>query len=364
MIKKILALSFVAFLLAGCGTSSEEPVTVPGEVADASMLRSTDEGMSFESKVTVNDKTTLAGVDVLSFAFHPTNKDIIYIGTAKSGIYRTENKGEEWAQLFFPPEKVYALAIDPANGDRLYATGVYENVSKLYVSENAGMDWKEIYTEPGKGSVLTVLSVDPKNPQHLLMSTSTGVISESFDSGTSWSNVINFDDPVTQIVFVEKTENMVLALVRGKDIVLSRTNGATWEQKTTDILALPQTNNAEENEAKEVQELSNQNTVVVDQYLPGTLYAGTNKGLFRSQNYGATWEPLNILESSKNFPIRAVAVNPKKSTEIVYVAGSAFYKSKDNGVTWSTLKLPIERPVNMIHSDPVEPNTLYLTLKK
>jgi photosystem II stability/assembly factor-like uncharacterized protein len=360
---KIVTLSFVAFLLAGCGGSSDS--VAPEAIVDASVLRSVDGGSTFEPMALVNDNTTLAGIDILSFAFHPTNRDIFYVGTAKNGIYRTANKGELWESIFFPPQKVYALAVDPQNGDHLYATGVYENVSKLYVSENAGTDWKEIYTEPGKGSVLTVVAIDPKNAQHILMGTSEGVISQSRDGGISWSNVSTFEAAITQIVFVEKASGTVLALIQGKDIVLSQDSGSTWLERKSEGLSLPEfTGTEEETKQTEVAEINQQNTVVVDQYLPGTLYAGTNGGLFKSQNYGATWQPLNILESSKSFSLRAVAVNPKNSSEIVYVAGSAFYKSKDGGTRWSTVKLPISRGVNMIHYDPVEPQTLYLTERK
>jgi photosystem II stability/assembly factor-like uncharacterized protein len=352
-----------AFLLAGCGGAAEQ-ATSPEAIADASVLQSTDSGATFLSKALVNNNTVLAGIDILSFAFHPTNNDVFYVGTLKNGIYRTVNKGDLWEPIFFPPEKVYSLAVDPKNGDHLYATGVYESVSRLYVSENAGTDWTEIYTEPGKGAVLTVLAIDPKDPRHLLMGTSAGVISQSQDGGKSWSNVSTFEAAITQIVFVEKAPGTVLILIQGTDIALSQDNGNTWLPKKKNELALPTfEDNPTTDESVEEEQIAGQNTVVVDQYLPGTLYAGTNNGLFKSQNYGATWQPLNILESSKNFSIKAVAVNPKNSNEIVYVAGSAFYKSQDGGATWSTVKLSIERPVNMIHYDQVEPETLYITQK-
>ncbi len=361
--KKILFLVFSAFVLAGCGAT---PQTGGDVITDASIFRSSDSGVTFEPKVSVDEKTSLRGVDILSWEFHPTNTSIIYLGTLKNGMYRTTDQGETWEKMYFPPIKAYGLAVDPGNGDQLYASGVYGNVSKLYSSENAGSDWKEIYTEPGAGSVMTALAVNPHNTNHILAANSNGIVIESLDRGASWKNVKTFNGAVTQIAFMQKAPGTVLVLIQGKDIVVSRDNGATWPEKETGILpsAARVRQQAQEEEDSSSVVPTEQNTIVVDQYIPGLLYTGTNEGLYRSYDYGTTWQAMDILESSKEFPIRAVAVNPKNSQEIVYTAGSALYRTQDNGTSWSTTKLDIKRPVRILQFDPANPSTLYLALKK
>lgn len=360
--KQILFIGLTALVLAGCGASNTGS---DGAVTDASIFRSEDSGATFEPKVAVDEKTSLIGVDVLSWDFHPTNPSIIYIGTLKNGLYRTTDRGESWEKMYFPPIKAYGLAVDPNNGDKLYASGVYGNVSKLYTSENAGSDWKEIYTEPGAGSVMTALAVNPHNTKHILAANSNGVVIESLDQGSSWKNVTTFNGPVTQINFIQKAPGTVLVLIQGKDVLVSRDNGITWPSERTGILPVV-TFPGENNEATDTAAVvpTEQNTILVDQYIPGLLYTGTNQGLYRSYDYGITWEAMNILESSKEFPIRAVAVNPKNSQEIVYTAGSALYRSQDNGTTWTTTKLDIKRPVRILQFDPQNPGTLYVALKK
>lgn len=360
--KKIIALSLAAFILAGCSATNNQSGS---SVTDASIFRSEDAGTSFEAKVKVDETTSLAGVDVLSWEFHPTDPNVIYIGTLKNGMYRTTNRGDQWEKMYFPPSKAYGLAVDPTNGDRLYASGVYGDVSKLYTSENAGNDWKEIYTEPGAGSVIIALAVDPHNAAHILAANSNGVVIESLDRGVSWKNVNTFSGPVTQIAFMQKAPGTVLVLVQGKDILVSRDNGATWPAKEAGILPFVPFDPANEGEQTAPVVPTAQNTITVDQYIPGLLYTGTNEGeLYRSRDYGTTWEAMNILESSKQFPIRAIAVNPKNSQEIVYTAGSALYRTQDNGTTWSTTKLDIKRPVRILQFDPQNANTLYIALKK
>lgn len=360
--KKVFFVALAAVFLAGCGSSSTQ-TNDPAQVADASVLASFDGGKTFESRATIDSKTNLAGMDILSWVFHTTNSNIFYVGTLKDGIYRTLNKGEQWEALHFPPEKVYAMAIDPRNGDRLFASGVYEGIAKLYLSDDAGTNWREIYTEPGKGAVITSLAIDPNDGSHVIMGTSTGAILESRDGGTKWNNLKAFEDAVTQLIFIQKAPGTILALKQGKQVVISRDNGASWEEKEQSLLPLPAFSN-DNDQAPQSADTGAQNTILADQYVPGLLYTGTNQGLYRSHGYGVTWEALNVLESSKNFPIRAIGVNPKNSREIVYVAGSAFYKSTDNGATWSTVNLPISRTANILEYDPYDPNTLYITLRK
>lgn len=359
--KKIFFLGLAALILGGCGSEG----TGTPAITDASIFRSGDSGQTFEPKVAVNEKTSLTGVDVLSWEFHPTNPSIIYIGTLKNGMYRTTSQGDSWEKIYFPPEKAYGLAVDPNNGDKVYASGVYGNVSKLYSSENAGSDWKEIYTEPGAGSVITALAINPNNANHILAANSNGVAIESMDQGASWKNVKTFNGPITQISFVKKAPGTVLVLIQGKDILVSKDNGLTWPGTNNGLLPAinVDTMYVDPNSPAEVIP-SNQNTIVIDQYIPGVLYTGTDQGLYRSADYGVTWTTVNVLESSKEFPIRAVAVNPKNSQEIVYTAGSALYRTLDSGNTWSTTKLDITRPVRILRFDPNTPNTLYLALKK
>ena len=87
-------------------------------------------------------------------------------------------------------------------------------------------------------------------------------------------------------------------------------------------------------------------------------------GLFRTADYGKTWNPINIIESAKKFPIRAIVVNPKNSNEISFASGKAFYKSNDGGVKWNTTQLEIDKGVSIIMYDPQNPAKIYFTTRK
>ncbi len=83
----------------------------------------------------------------ISIAIHPTNPDIVYVGTAQGGLYKTTNGGTNWTSLFeFQLETlaIGALTIDPTDINTVYV-GTGENGQSadstvgrgLYIIRNA-----------------------------------------------------------------------------------------------------------------------------------------------------------------------------------------------------------------------------------
>jgi photosystem II stability/assembly factor-like uncharacterized protein len=84
----------------------------------------------------------------------------------------------------------------------------------------------------------------------------------------------------------------------------------------------------------------------------------------RTDDYGKTWKNIDIIESSRKFPIRAIAVNPMNSSEISYSAGDTFYRSLDSGKSWMTTRLQSDKGVSTIAYDWMNPKTVYIGLRK
>jgi photosystem II stability/assembly factor-like uncharacterized protein len=104
-------------------------------------------------------------------------------------------------------------------------------------------------------------------------------------------------------------------------------------------------------------------SLVADPNLSGIIYAGTDKGIFK-RNADETWSSLNIIESSKAFPIKVIAINPQNSKEILYSSAKAIYKSVDGGATWSTFQLDTAKEIGVIKYDNSNPATVYAGLRK
>ena len=83
----------------------------------------------------------------ISIAIHPTNPDIVYVGTAQGGLYKSTNGGTNWTKLFeFQLETlaIGAITIDPTDSSIVYV-GTGENGQSadsfagkgLYILRNA-----------------------------------------------------------------------------------------------------------------------------------------------------------------------------------------------------------------------------------
>ncbi|NTW14002.1 MAG: hypothetical protein HGA31_03150 [Candidatus Moranbacteria bacterium] len=401
--KRIIYLSLpaLAVLLSGCGSVSQpaaqsvvENVLQPPQgfsqqVQKGSIWKSADEGRSFSVKSTVNEQSLIEKADILTIAFHPTKPGTIVVGSAENGIFRTENGGDSWAPIEFPPQRIYSFILDRRDPDnRMFASGIIDNRGKIFRSDDGGANWMPIYTEPGVKTVISSLAQDPRNPDVLYAGTSAGTLVKSIDAGATWTNIGNSVDGVISEIYFDPTDSRKVYLLNfKKSIRFTQDGGTTWvdwdAQKAAEIKelnakssALQKAGNTAEAarvraSASDLQAKSRQNPIankvlslVTDGSKSGTIYAGTPSGLFRSTDYGKNWVQLNIIESAMKFPIRAIAVNPKNSNEIVFVSGNAFYRSEDAGSSWAVIPLATDRPPAVIEFDPFDSRFMFLGLRK
>lgn len=352
MFKKALLIGVSVMVLSGCS------LTLGGGRSDAgSVWKSQDGGKTFEPKIKIDKSQSIASSDILSLAMHPADPQTIYIGTLENGIFKTTDGAETWEHLEFPPIKVYGLVIDPSNGERVFATGTYENIGKIYRSDDGGASWQETYTEPGSGTVITALAISPDNPATLMAGTSAGVVIQSADGGATWKNILAAQGAVTKAFFERGLPGMRVLLVFKQGTMASQDGGVTWQDNSgasTSYATAPD----------QVPQPKDLFTLTQDPQNTALIYGGGSNGLFRSADRGRTWKVVNIIESSKSFPIRAIAVNPRNANEIVYGSGSAFYKSNDGGSQWSVTDLKTGRGMSTLAYDPLQPEILYFTLRK
>ncbi|HMC76234.1 MAG TPA: hypothetical protein VKH34_03850 [Vicinamibacterales bacterium] len=103
---------------------------------------------------------------------------------------------------------------------------------------------------------------------------------------------------------------------------------------------------------------------------PNVFYIGfDNGGVWRSTDYGSTWEP--IFDKQSTGSIGAIAVAPS-DPNIIYVGtgagiirpdlatGDGVYKSTDAGKTWTKLGLTDSQMIAMIDVSPRDPNRLFV----
>ena len=355
----------------------------------SSIWKSEDAGASFIPRSSADSKNPMQNADVLSIAFHPQKPNYLVVGTLSSGLYRSENEGGAWTAIPFPPQNIYSFILDKNMPDsRMFASGVLNGWGKVFRTDDAGSNWPAVYTEPGQKTIITSLAQNPKNPSTMFSGTSAGTVVKSLDGGITWKNIGNVvDGKVVDISFDANSSQVTYLLTYGKILYYSPNSGTEWqkwEDKKKDevdalnkqVSALSKDKRKAEADALRltVKALIEKNksgkmpqnivTIVTDPKLSGVIYAGTSKGLFKSTSYGKYWTEINIIESAKKFPIRSIAVNPFNSSEIVFVAGRAFYRSTNGGDTWAVTALDSDRDASFVAYDPFDPNNIYIGVSR
>lgn len=366
MLKRLLAAGGVVLFLSGCSLTASAPVVGGG--AGGSVWKSVDGGQSFVPKVTIDATQKISSADVLSLSFDPNDSKKLYIGTVASGIFKTENGGEQWTHAAVPWAKIYSFVVDHADPNRMYVAGLLGNQGKIFRTDDGGADWKEVYTEPGVGTLVLSLAQRWDSPQVIFAGTSAGTVVKSTDSGSTWRNIgTGVDGPVTKIDFDAQEPYTVYLLTFNQKVFSSKDGGANWtdwevEKQKEQSAKRSKVNQDDPNQGRRPDGIV---TIVPDSRVSGTVYAGTEaKGLFVSRDFGKNWTEVNVIESAKKLPIRAIAVNPVNSSEIAFAAGNAFYKSVNGGETWATVQLEIDRSISLIAYDPSDPAVIYFTLRK
>jgi photosystem II stability/assembly factor-like uncharacterized protein len=103
----------------------------------------------------ISENSTQDNGLVTAIAINPNNQNVIYIGTAGGGVWRTRDAGANWSPLFdrqigIGVGEPGGVAIDPNNTDIIYA-GTSQRVivgnnsaQGLFKSQDAGSSWIQL----------------------------------------------------------------------------------------------------------------------------------------------------------------------------------------------------------------------------
>ncbi|MBK6729915.1 MAG: T9SS type A sorting domain-containing protein [Bacteroidetes bacterium] len=175
----------------------------------------------------------------------PSNPDIIFIGTAGGGVWKSPDAGATWLPLTdgIPVTSIADIAIDPINtniiyiatGDGygyeatwqtdndfwggLYSAGVMKSTDGGFTWEPTGLSYLQEEME-----IVQRLIIYPDDPDILLAATRNGLFRTS-DGGTTWNLVENthFHD-----LAINSCDADIMYAVGDQDVYKSTDAGATW----------------------------------------------------------------------------------------------------------------------------------------
>lgn len=110
--------------------------------------------------------------------------DILYCGTEGGEVYKSVNKGLNWACVSrnYPFGAPTAIKIDPYNPDRVFTAAN----NRIYRTDNGGLTWQEVYTTGGLD--VNDFAINYANTQLILAASWNGLY-RSTNGGNSWSQL-------------------------------------------------------------------------------------------------------------------------------------------------------------------------------
>ena len=286
---------------------------------------------------------------VLDIIIDPRNSNVVYVGTAQGGVWKSSDGGQSWAPLTDnqPSLAIGALALDSNNPDVVYVGTGEPSLggdnyygAGLLKSTNGGQSWTLLGGDRFGGTGIAKIIVDPVNPETLYVAnTRTGVdgptlpprgVFKSGNGGQSWEALLSCNDPscmgATDLVYLKTNPPTLLAGLEGYGIARSTDGGANWQLISNG--------------------LPNRDQVFVQRVVldgsagnPTVVYASIHIGipqqfdgavLFRSNDGGQSWARVTIGTEDYNFCgqqcwySHALAVNPTNPDQVL-LGGMANY---------------------------------------
>ncbi len=289
------------------------------------------------------------------------NPVTFYFGGTGGGVWKTTNGGQSWKNVSdgFFGGSIGAVAVSEWDPNVIYVGGgektVRGNVSHgygMWKSSDAGKTWKQIGLEDSHR--IPRIRIHPKNPDlvyaavlgHLSGPNEQRGVYRSKDGGTNWERILfvsnevgSFDlmmDPSNpRILFATmwrllRTPYSLESGGEGSSIWKSTDGGNNW----TDI-----THN--EGLPKGMIGISGVTVSPVNSNRVWVIVEAKDGGVFRSEDGGEKWAKIN---SERKLRQRAwyytrIYADPMNQ-DIVYVLNVRFWRSKDGGKTYESIRTP------------------------
>ena len=125
-------------------------------------------------------------------AWHPTDPQVLYLGSDCAGVYRTADQAQHWtfANQGIRNYAVYSLAVSPAAPDLVYMLtdgGLCKSTDRAQTwSFIADSDEHKLDIQSARSKSIRAIAIDPVNAEIVYAGSRTGRLFKSVTGGASW----------------------------------------------------------------------------------------------------------------------------------------------------------------------------------
>jgi photosystem II stability/assembly factor-like uncharacterized protein len=369
------AFGVVLLTVHGTGAFAAEPAKPSRPAAPVAEMKEPGEGPLQNMKFR-NLGPAVGGGRVTSVAGVPGDPNVIYVGAAAGGVWKSVDGGNSFKAIFEKyPASIGAIAVAPSNPSLVWVGTGESNPRNdvmdgrgVYFSADAGNSWR-LMGLADVGQIARVV-IDPYDPNTVLVAALGHVwapnsergVFRTTDGGQTWRKVLYVDDTTgaCDLAMAPGNPKVLFAgmwhfrrfpweLVgggAGSGLYRSTDGGATWKKLTKDIPEGPLGRIA----------------VAVAPSNANHVYAliETKKGLlWDSKDMGEHWEKLsdNMLFNVRPWYFSQVNVSPADENR-VYLASFNLVQSDDGGKTFRVIDQRIHPDHHALWIDPKDPDRI------
>ncbi|MBL8086443.1 MAG: hypothetical protein JNM85_00025 [Chthonomonas sp.] len=284
-----------------------------------------------------------------AIAINPLNTNIMYIGHAKGGVWKTTNGGTTWTNLTdsLASQVVGCLALDPLNpnivylgtGEEYFAGNTQAGVG-IYRSTDAGATWTLLGNSTFNGQRINEINVNPTNTSNWVVSSDQGIWTTTNSGATFTKRLSGTASALVRDPSTPGTMYSALGYPFGgapsNGVYKSTDSGVTWVLQSAGMATGAAAGRIE---------------LAISPSNPQTLYATIsdpssylNDGVYRTTNGGTNWTLMGTPTSpyGQGWYDLCIAVDPTNANRI-YVGDVNMSRSDNGGATYTGL--------NMGHTD-------------
>lgn len=282
------------------------------------VFRSDDAGQSWKQLPTQSQ----AGlIHVESLAIDPRTSDTIYAGTFYLP-YKSVDGGKSWKSIkngIIDDSDIFAIDIDPRDPNHIIASAC----SGIYESKNAGEEWRKVQGIPSQSRRTRAILQHPSVPGMVFAGTTEGFwLSDKSGAADSWMVTTSRQLEINSIAVHPSRPDMIFIGTNNYGVMVSNDGGKSFTP----------TNGGFSGRFA--------NAILADREMPNRVYASTINTatgggfFFVSDDNGESWRP-----SMRSMPSRLITyaiLQDASDANIIYLGTNlGVYKSTNRGASWA-----------------------------